>query len=111
MSTIILVDHEGIEPNRQPPNILRQRIYSPPLGTQSKICNTLRYAFRQRRELNEECVLKCTTHWLLPFDCSAIHFNTLVFLVPQEGFHPLGRPFTCLLECVAGTSFPIHTYC
>ena len=25
-----LVDPEGIEPNRQPPYILRQRIYSPP---------------------------------------------------------------------------------
>ena len=25
-----MVDPEGIEPNRQPPYILRQRIYSPP---------------------------------------------------------------------------------
>ena len=89
------MDPEGIEPNRQPPNILRQRIYSPPLGTGSKICNTLRYAFRRRRKANEECVFKQTTHrHTSPFDCSAICFNTLVFLVPQEGFHPLGRPFT-----------------
>jgi len=28
--TYILVDPEGIEPNRQPPYILWQRIYSPP---------------------------------------------------------------------------------
>jgi hypothetical protein len=45
-----LVRTEGIEPNRQPPSILRQEIYSLPLGTARKNCNTL---FRM-------CVLKCS---------------------------------------------------
>ena len=54
-----------------------------------------------------ECVLKCTTHRLLPFDCSAIHFNTLGFLVSQERFHRLGRPFEACLECASGSRFPL----
>ncbi len=95
MNEANLVDRKGIEPNRQPPNILRQRIYSPPLGIRSKICNTLRYAFRPRQKRNEECVLKQTTHRPRPFDCSAICFNTNGFytsaLSPQT-YHPRCRP-------------------
>lgn len=90
-----LVDPEGIEPNRQPPNILRQQIYSLPLGTGSKICNTLRYAFRRRRRANEECVLKSTAHLPRQFVCSAMLFNTNGFytsaLSPQT-YHPRRRP-------------------
>ena len=66
---------EGIEPNCQPPyNIMATDLQSA-VGNKDQICNTLRYAFRQRHRLNEECVLKHSKILRLPVlkEC----FNTL----------------------------------
>ena len=54
----------------EPTTFLMWRIYSPLPSTNSAhtsiICNTLRYAFRQRHGLNEECILKHTNEIALP---------------------------------------------
>ena len=55
-----------------------RRIYSPlglPIFLHLQICNTLRYAFRQRQGLNEECVLKHSK--LLSLTVRKECFNTL----------------------------------
>jgi len=67
------------------------------------LLNTLRYAFRQRHGLNEECVLKHTSRsvssvCLQIVSIRLICFNTLGFLVSQERFHRLGRPFVHVLS-------------
>ena len=49
-------------------------------------CNTLRYAFRQRQGLNEECVVKQTRLNLLYY----LGFYRLRY---RHRLHPLVRPF------------------
>ena len=66
-----LVETAGVEPT-----VPKRRIYSPlgiPIFLHLQICNTLRYAFRQRQGLNEECVLKHTDnacYAVLRYGCS-----------------------------------------
>jgi hypothetical protein len=57
-------------------------------------CNTLRYAFRQRQGLNEECVVKSTVCGITA-QVSSMLFTTLGFysLRYRRRFDPLVRPF------------------
>ena len=100
MNEANLVEVVGVEPTM----FLMWRIYSPLPSTNSahssKIVHTLRYAFRHRSKVNEECVLKHTRLVALSPKHSSfgICFNTLPFFPPQKEFHPVGRPFVHVLS-------------